>query len=76
MTKSDQACWAKLSITIEISDGGIVDAQIIRPYSWISASGICAGRMLSLNLPELEVSGIALVTAIDDGPPIASGDRT
>ena len=61
----DQATWAKVSITVERSDGGIVDAEIIRPRSWILASGLCAGRMLLLNLPELEVSGLALVTAID-----------
>ena len=70
----DQASWAKLSITAEGSDGGIVDAEIIRPRSWILESGLCAGRMLPLNLPELEVSGLALVTAIDDCPPIADGE--
>ena len=66
--------WAKLSITVERSDGGIVDAEIIRPRSWILRNGLCAGRMLPLNLPELEVSGLALVTAIDECPPIAGGD--
>ncbi len=70
----DQASWAKLSITVERSDGGIVDAEIIRPRSWILRNGICAGRMLPLNLPELEVSGLALVTAIDDCPSIADGE--
>jgi hypothetical protein len=30
--------------------------------------------MLPFNLPELEVSGLALVTSIDDCPPIASGE--
>ena len=30
--------------------------------------------MLPLNLPELEVSGLALVTAIEDCPPIAGGE--
>jgi hypothetical protein len=70
----DQATWAKVSITLERSDGGIVDAEIIRPRSWILESGLCAGRMLPLNLPELEVSGLALVTAIDDCPPIACGE--
>jgi hypothetical protein len=30
--------------------------------------------MLPLNLPELEVSGLALVTSIDDCPPIADGE--
>ena len=70
----DQATWAKVSITVERSDGGIVDAEIIRPRSWILESGLCAGRMLPFNLPELEVSGLALVTAIDDCPPIAEGE--
>jgi hypothetical protein len=60
----DQATWAKVSITLERSDGGIVDAEIIRPRSWILESGLCAGRMLPLNLPELEVSGLALVASI------------
>jgi hypothetical protein len=70
----DHATWAKVSITVERSDGGIVDAEIIRPRSWILRNGICAGRMLPFNLPELEVSGLALVTSIDDCPPIAGGE--
>jgi len=70
----DQAIWAKLSITVERSDGGIVDAEIVRPRSWILRNGIFAGRMLPFNLPELEVSGLALVTAIDDCPPITEGE--
>jgi hypothetical protein len=70
----DQATWAKLSITVERSDGGILDAEIVRSRSWILRNGICAGRMLPFNLPELEVSGLALVTAIDDCPPIADGE--
>jgi hypothetical protein len=44
----NQATWAKLSITVERSDGGIVDAEIIWPCSWILASGLCAARMLPL----------------------------
>ena len=63
-----------MSITVERSDGGKVDAELIRPRSWILESGLCAGRMLPLNLPELEVSGLALVTAIDNCPPIAGGE--
>jgi hypothetical protein len=70
----DQATWAKLSITAEGSEGGIIDAEIIRPRSWILRNGICAGRMLPFNLPELEVSGLALVHAIDDCPSIAGGE--
>ena len=70
----DQATWAKLSITVERSDGGIVDAELIRPRAWILANGICAGRLLPLNLPELDVSGLAMVTSIDNCPPISDGE--
>ena len=63
-----------MSITVERSDGGIVDAEIIRPRSWILESGLCAGRMLPLNLPELEISGLALANSIDDCPAIANGE--
>jgi len=65
-----------MSITAEGSDGGIVDAEIIRPSSWILASGLCAGRTLPLNLPELEVSGVALLTSIEDCPLISDGEGT
>jgi hypothetical protein len=70
----EQATWAKLSITVERSDGGIVDAELIRPRAWILNNGICASRLLPLNLPELDVSGLAMVTCIDDCPPIADGE--
>ena len=55
----DQATWAKLSITVERSDGGIVDAEIIRPRSCILANGLCAGRMLPLSLPQ-KTRGLSL----------------
>ena len=31
-------------------------------------------RLLPLNLPELDVSGLAMVTSIDDCPPIVDGE--
>jgi len=36
----------------ERNDGGILDAEIIRPRSWILARGLCAGRMLPFNSTE------------------------
>lgn len=70
----DQATWAKLSLTIERTDGGIVDAELLRPRSWINANGIQAGQYLPLSIPELEVAGHAVVTAIEDCPIIAPGE--
>ena len=58
----------------KVVDRSIVDAEIIRLRSWILESGLCTCRMLPFNLPELEISGLALVTPIDDCPPIADGE--
>ncbi|MFM8187807.1 MAG: hypothetical protein ACKN85_04915 [Pirellula sp.] len=48
-------------------------AEILNLSDWVFP---LASRLvsLSLNLPELEVSGLALVTAIDDCAPIAGGE--
>jgi hypothetical protein len=70
----DPATWAKLSITVERSDGGVIDAELIRPRSWMEAYDLRAGRTMRLNLPELEVSGVATITAISACPPIATGE--
>ena len=70
----DETTWAKLSITVQRTDGGIVDAEIIRPRAWIEAYDLQAGRMMPLNLPELKVSGVATITALNACPPIAGGE--
>ena len=70
----DQATWSKLSITVQRSDGGVIDAELIRPRSWMEAYDLRAGRTIRLNLPELEVSGVATITALSSCPPIATGE--
>jgi len=56
------------------NDGGIVDAELIRPRTWIRKYGIQANTRLPINIPELEVTGLALVHSIDDCPEIAMGE--
>ena len=73
LPEPDEATWAKLSLTVQRSDGGLVDAELLRPRAWIELHGLRAGELLPLHLAELEVSGPALVTAIEACPPIASG---
>jgi len=69
-----QADWAKISITMHRNDGGIVDAELIRPRWWIAQHSIVAGKHLPMNIEELQVHGYALVTSIDDCPEIADGE--
>ncbi len=65
--------WIKLSITVERSDGGVVDLEVLRPRVWVEQQGIAAGSLLPLNVEELEVDGLAFVHAVEPCPEIASG---
>jgi hypothetical protein len=69
-----QADWAKIAITMHRTDGGIVDAELIRPRWWIAHHNIVAGKHLPMNIEELQVHGSALVTSIEDCPEIANGE--
>ena len=69
-----QCEWSKISITLHRNEGGIVDAELIRPRSWMKQHGIRTNLMLPINIPELEVTGLAFVTSIDECPEIAMGD--
>ncbi len=74
LPEPDRETWAKISITMHRTDGGVVDAELIRPRSWIKSVGIEGGKLLPLNIAELQVSGSALVTDIADCPEIADGE--
>ncbi|XZE18362.1 hypothetical protein SH449x_003652 [Pirellulaceae bacterium SH449] len=74
LPEPDQATWAKVSITMHRNDGGIVDAELLRPRWWIAQHNIVAGKRLPMNIVELQVHGAAIVTAVDDCPEIASGE--
>ena len=69
-----QSEWAKIAITMVRTDGGVVDAELIRPRTWIESVGIKEGKLLPMNIEELQVQGKALVTAIEDCPEIAMGE--
>lgn len=74
LPEPDQSTWGKISITMFRSDGGIVDAELLRPQSWIARHKIVAGQHLPMNIEEHQVHGSAFVTAVDDCPRIASGE--
>ena len=56
------------------NDGGIVDAPLLRPRRWITQHRIQAGLHLPIRIEELQVQGLARVTAVEDCPEIATGD--
>jgi hypothetical protein len=56
------------------NDGGIVDAELLRPRWWIAQHNIVAGKHLPMNIEELQVHGSAIVTSIENCPEIAGGE--
>ena len=75
LPEPDQATWAKVSITMYRNDGGIVDAELLRPRWWIAQHKIIAGKHLPMNIEELQVHGSAIVTAVDECPEIAGSSQ-
>jgi hypothetical protein len=69
----DESSWAKLTLVMRKRDGGVVDAELLRPRAWIEAAGIAVGKPLPLNLPELDIRDQVEVTAIEACPAIAEG---
>jgi hypothetical protein len=74
LPEPDQATWAKLSLTMVRDDGGVVDAELIRPQAWIRQHGIEAGQLLPMHIEELQVGGSVLVNSIGPCPVIATGE--
>jgi len=69
-----QSEWARVSFLIVRDDLSIVEAEFIRPREWIESLGLVKGTRLDLAVPELEIDGLAEVTAVRDCPPIAEGE--
>ena len=63
-----QADWGLIAMTMVRDDGGIVDAELIRPWAWIRSHRIETGKPLPVNIPELQVTGVAMVTSIGECP--------
>ena len=69
-----QSEWARVSFLIIRDDLSVVEAEFIRPRAWIESLGLVKGARLNLAVPELEIDGLAEVTAVRDCPPIADGE--
>jgi len=69
-----QSEWARVSFLIVRNDLSVVEAEFIRPRAWIGSLGLVKGARIDLAVPELEIDGLAEVTAVRDCPPIAEGE--
>ena len=69
-----QSEWARVSFLIVRNDLSVVEAEFIRPRAWIGSLGLVKGARIDLAVPELEIDGLAEVTAVRDCPLIADGE--
>ena len=69
-----QSEWSRVSFLIVRNDLSVVEAEFIRPRDWIESLGLVKGARIDLAVPELEIDGLAEVTAIRPCPPIAEGE--
>ena len=69
-----QSEWARVSFLIVRNDLSVVEAEFIRPRAWIESLGLVKGARIDLAVPELEIDGLAEVTAVRPCPPIAEGE--
>lgn len=70
-SEPNELTWLKLSLTIERENRSPVDVELLRPAEVVGH--LAVGDHLPLEIGELEVSGFAVVTAIEACPPIAAG---
>jgi len=69
-----QSDWERVSFLIVRNDLSVVEAEFIRPRAWIEGLGLVKGARIDLAVPELEIDGLAEVTAVRACPPIAEGE--
>ncbi len=70
----DESSWVLLTMEWRKTDGGIVDAELLRPRDWVASSHLEIGSIFKVYSTELELNGIAEVTAISPCPPLSTGD--
>ncbi|WP_010582396.1 hypothetical protein [Schlesneria paludicola] len=70
----DESSWVRLTMEWRKTDGGIVDAELLRPRNWVASSHLEIGSIFKVFSTELELNGIAEITAISPCPPLSTGD--
>ena len=51
----------------------VIDAELIRPLSWLKENRLVAGGSIRFRVPELDIDGVADVLAVEPCPPIEPG---
>ena len=68
------ARYRRIAATVLKEDGTAVDIELLRPAAFVNALDLTPGSQLPLQLAELDVRGVAIVTEITASPTIQSGE--
>jgi len=71
----DQRSWRKIAVRMPDPNGSDypVDIVALRPLTWLEKTGAEPGKWIHFSLAEMQVSGYALVTAVESCPKIEKG---
>ncbi|MFN8742222.1 MAG: hypothetical protein ACK5YR_20020, partial [Pirellula sp.] len=70
----NEKSWKRFCIQAYDKDGTLVEAEFIRPEWWMEKNQIAVGATIPMVLAELGLSGLAIVTSIEECGAIARGD--
>ncbi|MFN6160908.1 MAG: Hint domain-containing protein, partial [Planctomycetota bacterium] len=70
----EQSTWRKITMLQQRRDGSCIETEVLRPNLWIELLGLKEGSVIEFDLPELQTSGTARITAIEPCPLIADGE--
>lgn len=73
MSEPEQPSWCRLLMEVRRTDGSIVDAQLLRPLSWLESTGFKEGSVFAFHMSERNVSGEGRILAIEPCPTISVG---
>ena len=74
LPEPDSATWCKVSLTVQRSDGDVVDMELLRPRWWLEENNLAVGTSVDIHVEELQVSGLAEIQSVEDSPIIAEGE--
>ena len=74
LPEPDSATWCKVSLTVQRSDGGVVDMELLRPRWWLEEHNLTVGASVDIHVEELQVSGLAEIQSVENSPAIADGE--
>ena len=74
LPEPDESTWQHVILTVDRSDGATVDVELLRPTRWVEQNQLAGGRRLPIQIPEIDVDGMATIHEVQACPRLAVGE--